>query len=362
MSNIRLLRTVAGATVALGLAASAAQAQGVSGTVLGAPDPGRFAASFDIGVTLIQMPRFRFGDTYPAAVNGTVSNGSIFDERNYRGGIAPAAAFGWGLPGGLFGQRAEIFGQFAFARATESGSSSGVATGILPFVNALPPGSVLTGLTGFPSGGTFVFTPSFERSFTSYDGQVGVRLHMRRGAWSFSPGVYVGFQRADLDESVGVIPLQVQGISANYSVNSSVASDTYQVGLALGTTYNLTPQVALFGIVQGGLDYARARMNAQSNFFAQQGVVAFSFTATASDHDTRVSGRVGLRSGVAWSPTPAVTLSLAGLLQYVGAVSNVVYPTHSTFSAIPTNGTVPARLGSEGQLNVGFAAGGTIRF
>lgn len=347
-----------GIGTAVTLASTGAAAQGVSGTVLGAPDPGGFAASFDIGVVGIQMPRFRYGDVYGAPfASGSPSIGAVFDERDREGGIAPALAFGWGLPGGMFGQRAELFGRFAFGRATESGTfgqPQGVVGLTLPLVNP----SVPNGFTGITTGvGSIV--PTFDRTFTSYDGQIGGRLHIRNGAWSWSPGVYIGYQRANLDESVGIIPLP----GLNFNVNSGVHSDYYQVGLALGGTYNMNVQWALFGVVQGGLDYVRSRLDTSSTlFFSGKGLGPVN-TASASDRDNRVSGRVALRAGVAWSPTPNVTISFAGLLQYIGSVSNVVYPTHNpATSTFPSNGTVPAHLDSQGQLNFGGAVGGTIRF
>jgi len=253
----------------------------------------------------------------------------------------------------LFGQRAEIFGQFAFARATESGAFDANSTDSYELPGVNPTASGITGLQLHEGTGQ----TTFERSFTSYDGNLGMRLHIRNGAWSFSPGFYLGFQRTDLNESV-VFP----AFFAPSGVSSSVTSDYYQIGLALGTTYNLTPTVALFGMVQGGLDYVRSRYDGSSQLFFG-GKLPLS-GASASDRDNRLSGRVGLRAGLAFSPTSAITVSIGGLMQYIGSVSNVAYPQHptATNTGLPTNGTVPARLGSESQLNFGAAVGATIRF
>jgi hypothetical protein len=356
--KMRLAQAASFGTI-VALASTGAAAQGVSGTALGAPEPGRFATSFDIGISLIEMPRFRFGDRYNPITTGAPSIGPIFDTNNDReGGIAPSIALGWGVPGGLFGQQAEVFGQFAFARATQSGAFSepNTSTGgiTLPFANtATFSGITATGFTFF--SGKATQQPSFSRSLNSYDGQIGARLHMRMAGWTLSPGAYIGFQRTDLDESVSAA---LNGLT--YNLSSAVASDYYQVGLSLGATYPLSQQMALFGVLQGGLDYIRSRLDSSSNlFFAGKG----SFLAAAGDRDNRVSGRVGLRGGLAFSPTPAFTLTVSGLVQYIGSVSNVVYPTHSPVTgSFPNNGTVPARLASDDQLNFGFALGGTFRF
>ncbi len=352
----------AGFGTAVALASSGAAAQGASGTVIGAPEPGRFAASFDIGIVLLQMPRFRYGDVYGGTGVGAPSVGAVFDEREREGSIAPSLGLSWGLPGGLFGQRAEVFGQFAFARATDSGTFDGsnpLTVVTVPFVNGAAssffPGVTTTGFSFFSSK---TGNPTYSRDFTTYDGQIGTRVHIRKGAWSFSPGVYLGFQRADLNESVN---LAGTGNSFLFDLSSGVTSDYYQVGISLGTTYNVSQQVALFGVLQGGLDYIRSQLDASSNmFFSGKGNV---FPASVSDRDNRVSGRVGLRAGIAFSPNSAFTITFSGLAQYIGSVSHVVYPTHSPLQAsFPTNGTVPARLGSEDQLNFGFAMGGTLRF
>ena len=111
----------------------------------------------------------------------------------------------------------------------------------IPLVNASQPG----GFTGTTLAVGQV-TPTFERSFTSYDGQIGGRLHIRNGAWSYSPGFYLGYQRTNLDESVGIINAPILPSVFRFNLNSSVASDYYQVGLALGGTYAMSAQWSLY--------------------------------------------------------------------------------------------------------------------
>jgi hypothetical protein len=362
MTFKRVLAGVATCVMGVVVASTSAPAQGVAGTALGAPEPGRFALGVDLGIDSVQFSRLRWGERFTTGIAGDTTIGPVFDNRPREGGIVPALSLGWGLPGGLFGQRAEIYGRFAFTRANSSESSfipSGSETlAVFQFVAPMDLTSIggavnSSGANAF--GGNYV---QVDRTLTSYDGWIGGRLHMQRGSWAFSPMVEIGYQRLNQEDSMGLAGTPAFPGTGLSNLND-LGSDYYRIGIGLGVVYPLSMSVSAFGVLRGSLDVVHHDYDGTTTLLGGPGT----FTSTVQDSKTQVSGRGSLRAGLAFTVTPGVVLSLSGNVAYIGSVPYVVYGTNSPIA--PTgiySGAAPAHIATQGQLNFGLSLGGSIRF
>lgn len=376
----RLRPVVAG--IALTAAAMPAFAQGPVGSAPAAAAPGQFALSLEVGAVSIEVPRLRYGNYFAApGFIGAPSLGRIadFDGRSTR--PVPAIGLGYGLPGGLFGGPAELFGRFGYTDASASTSDAGFAagspspagtTGAVPFVAITPvTGGVITvgsNLLGYAVNGSAALDA--RRAFTAYEGTAGLRLRRRSGAVGLAPGLFVGYVRSHTDDSILASLNDVNSGQATVRNDSRVRGNTYRVGLSLGADYALAPQWTLFGALEGGLDVVDASLSAGTTVsFASGGAPNFA-PASASDQRTRVSGRLGVNAGIAYALVPGVTVSLAGTLSYVGAVPVTRYADLPAIAAgtgansLYGNvvGTRLVNVGFEQQVNFGAMFGGSVKF
>lgn len=364
-------RSIGAAVVALALATPAEASDWWILAASPTAAPGQFILGFGAEATSVQVPRFRYGDRYSSS-SFNPSLGPVFDESRRALGPMPQIEGAYGLPQGLAGMPAEVFARFAFSRAsTDFGGTfvrTGLPTMVFPFVNAVTmpiSGSVFTGLdiTSNPT------TLEIERRLVSYDGSVGLRTRMSVGRTTVMPWIDIGFQRVTLQDRIqlsifrdgpGGAPITVGG-----PTRAEIDGDYYRFSLGAAAAHPLDPVWSVFGSVYGSLDVVRADLTASSTLTLYNSMFNFfeTGTASASDRRTIVSGRVAVRGGIAYQPLSNVSVVLAGGFQYLGAVPNVIYPTHANFNAgTHNNGSGPARIGFVGQLNYSAGAGLKITF
>jgi hypothetical protein len=356
-----------GAVLAACLVAMPAAAQGVTGTGLGAAAPGHFAVGLDLGVEAVQFSRLSWGESFASFLPGSITTGPILDGRPTRGTGMPEISVAWGMPNGLLGYQAELYGRFTYLSANAAQSAQVTSTDItalqsvFQFVapldfSALGGSRTQSGFNALGGG-----TIAAERSQTSYDGWIGARVHIQRGRWWFSPMLEIGYQRLDQEDS-----MSQTGAPAPFSANSLInvnqlGSDYYRVGVGVGIAYAISTSVAAFGILRGSLDVAHHDYTGTSSGF-QDGIRGGNFFGGTSDDSTRVSGRGSLRAGLAFIVTPSFIVSLAGNVAYIGSVPYVVYGSNSPLPAGFYERAGPARIATQGQLNSGGSVGVTIRF
>jgi hypothetical protein len=361
-------RLLTGAAAAACLvAAMPAHAQGVTGTSLGAAAPGRFAVGMDLGVEAVQFSRLTWGERFAIGNGGDVTTGAIIDDRPTRATGMPEVSFGWGLPNGLFGYQAELYGRFTFLRATASeaatvaNTSPGAFQSVFQFVapinfTALAGAATQSGLNAIGGG-----TATADRSQTSYDGWIGARVHIQRGRWTFSPMFEVGYQRLEQEDSMTQSGGTGAFSTATFTNLNQLDSNYYRVGLGVGVAYPVSMSVAAFAILRGSLDVAHHDYTGTTAGFSPS-PIAGNFTGGTSDDSTRVSGRGSLRAGLAFLITPNFTLSVSGNVAYIGSVPYVVYGSNSPISTPFYSAAGPARIATQGQVNAGASMGATIRF
>jgi hypothetical protein len=336
-----------------------ADAQGVSGTDRGMAAPGRFVVTPELGIVGIQFSRLNYGQQRAGDAGSAIVR-DITNDRPREGGFASAIAAGWGLPGGLLGNPAEIYGRFGYVVASSSITSTepSPAPGryTIPLVAPAGAGSSSPGigaLLNVPADGTLNVTA--DRRIRSYDGGAGVRMNLRVGGVTVTPGIEFAYQRLDQDDDIAFVA------TTNYRTSARLQSDYYQFGLSLGMSYPLSTSVFLFGVLRGSLDIVDSSYDGQSVFFGTS--VAFS-QSTASDSRTFVSGRGSFRGGLAFMPSSNLTIGVSGLVEYIGAVPRVVYPVYNSADTTtpPLNGVTSAFIRHDGQLNFGGTVSATIRF
>ena len=367
---------------ALLLAGAPALAQSLAGTTPGAAAAGGFALGLDVGAISIDVPRLRYGNHFASpGFLGTPSGGRIadFDGRSTR--AVPTIGLAWGLPNGLFGGSAEVFGRFGYSQASASASNAAFATGspspagtlgAVPFVAVTSvTGGVITvgsNLLGSSSSGSASLDA--RRELTTYEGTAGLRLRRRSGAIGFAPGLFVGYVRSHTDDSITATLVDVNSGSARVQNDSRVRGNSYRFGLSLGVDYALAPQWTLFGALEGGLDVVDASLSAGSTISFVSGAAPHFAPASANDQRTRVSGRVGVNAGIAYALAPNLTVSLAGMMNYVGAVPVTRYADQTAIaSGTGSNslygnvvGTRLVSVGFEQQVNFGGMLGASLKF
>jgi hypothetical protein len=345
---------VAGTAFIIG--SGTAQAQGVSGTSLGAPAPGQLAASLDVGASWVQFAHAEYGN-YRTGSGGAIL-GDIIDNRARRAALAPEGAVAWGVPGGLSGNPAEVFGRLAYYNVTAD-QTVVVPVGQSYFAPFVAP-SMQNGTIGLGASGDGLRNLSIDRRLTSFDGSFGVRTHVRAGNGTVSPMVEFGYQRLNQrDDLTSAYPGDPAGAVINTA--SKLNTDYFRVGIGVGGVQPLTQTVSAFAILSGSLDVLVSRFNGSTAAIDFGGDPQ---TAVASDRDTRVSGRAQLRGGLAFAVAPNLIVTVAGQVQFIGALPRVIYPQTSTPSpgAPGFVGPTTAQIGTDSQLIAGVSVGATARF
>jgi hypothetical protein len=315
----------------------------------------------------VQFSRLTWGERFAIGTAGDVTTGAVIDDRPTRGTGMPEMSFGWGLPNGLFGYQAELYGRFTFLRATTSEAATVANTAPGAFQSAfqfVAPFNLTSLGASATQSGVNALTGSnvvADRSQTSYDGWIGARVHIQSGRWTFSPMFEIGYQRLEQEDSMTVNG-GVGAFSTAFLTNlNQLDSNYYRVGIGVGVAYPVSMSVAAFAILRGSLDVAHHDYTGTTSGF-QPVPIAGGFTGGTSDDSTRVSGRGSLRAGLAFLITPNLVLSLSGNVAYIGSVPYVVYGTNSPIASPFYSSAGPARIATQSQVNAGASMGATIRF
>lgn len=359
----RIERCVALATVFSAVFASApALAQLTGGPVVPA-NPGGISSDIGVGIMRTQLSPYSLGQT--GTFGGPVGGASISDQHTPLA-LAPSNAVSWGVPGGLFGAPAEIWGRFSYKDSTANPSTPLNGFMHIPYIDGQARSVLPAGLTFiFLDGGT---VGTLQRRQTSYEAEAGARSHFMFGSVRVSPSAFIGYQRLDQSDSFSASsnPFDVQQLD----VKNNIQSDYYRFGLGLGTSMPTTfigPSVSWFNYLSGSADIVR------SNFNATQ-TVAFGFpippqpgpsfaSASASGHDNGVGGRVAFQTGLVNQSSPAFAQYIALTASYISRVPFVDYPRFTGGVIVDGNPlNHAAQLSNTDQISYGIVFGADFRF
>jgi hypothetical protein len=359
-------RLAIGTAAALSLVSAPAMAQLAGGPVVPA-NPGGFSHEISLGIAQTDLSPYSVGQVSLFA--GPVISPFLTDNNSNHFAVVPSGAMSWGLPSGLFGVPAEIWGRFSYKNTDNSAAVTvgGGATSTIPYIDGLARSALPAGLTfTFMDVGQVV---SVQRSQTSYDTEAGARVHFAMGGVTISPAAFFGYQRIDQVDALSstvTVPSDVTGMS----IKTNLSTDYYRFGLGLGATVPVTgigPGVSWFNYLSGSADVVDSRFNAAQ-------AVGFGFTippqpgpsfasATASGHHSDVAGHVAFQTGLVNQSSPVFAQFIAVTVGYISDVPFVSYPQFA--SGIRTNGGAmnhAAQLSSTGQASYGITAGFNFRF
>jgi hypothetical protein len=335
---------------------------------VGAAAPGHFSVGIDLGPEGVQFSRLSWGERFPTGTFFETTTGPVLDGRPYGGTGMPEISVAWGLPNGLLGYQAEIYGRFTYLSASAHQSTMVDTTfpagfqSVFQFVAPIN----FTGLAGSPTqSGLNAFvggTIAAERTQTSYDAWIGARVHIQRGRWWLSPMLEIGYQRLNQEDSLTQTGPNAVFAGSSLTNLNQLGSNYYRVGVGVGVAYAISNSVAAFAILRGSLDVAHHDYTGTTSGFQGGPPPTGGFAGATSDDSTRVSGRGSARAGLAFMITPNFILSIAGNIAYIGSVPYVVFGSNSPVPVgFYANGG-PARIATQGQLNGGGNIGVTIRY
>jgi len=334
-------------------------------------NPGGFSGDIAIGVFQTDMSPYSLGQV--GVFNGTttpVTGAFLNDSNSNHVAVSPSTAMSWGLPGGLFGAPAEIWGRFSYKDTDNSRSATvGGLTTTIPYIDALH-------RVPLPLGQTFTFldfgqVSTVQRSLTSYDTEAGGRVNFAIGSMTISPAAFFGYQRIDQVDAM-TSTITAPGDVSQMNVMTNLSTDYYRFGLGIGTSMPVTfigPTVSWFNYLSGSADVVDSRFNAQQavnfGFFinpATQTGANFR-TASASGHHSDIGGHVAFQTGLVNQSSPAFAQFIAVSVGYISNVPFVSYPQFAG-GAIMDGATLthPAQLSSTGQTSYGITAGFNFRF
>lgn len=318
-----------------------------AGTALDAPAPGRFVGGLGVSALSFQVPKVEYG-TITSQNNGGSIQGSFLVDSGRQTAVSPELSGAFGLPSGLFGQQADVYGKLGYTGADWSENKTQNSGNIwIPSVASITiPG--VGEFIGQPFSGVVTHT-SMSRSMDAYEGAVGLRVHLPAAEWRVSPSVEMAYQRLNQDDRyVTVQP----GSTNDMDTATALDSNYYRLGFGLGATRALSQSVQFFSSLGASLELVRTTL-AGSTAGTGGGTTR---TVSASDRDSTVSGRGQVRAGLLYAiPDLPVTVGMSAMAQYIGVVPRVIFPQTSTGAF--TAAIQPSQIEIENQTQLNFGGG-----